>query len=78
MESSTKPFARFFDSRKVTEFIDPYPETDGIHYGPTEAKAWAEVVVKDFIKYAGAEAVGRKALAPSEPFDNKLLKIKQV
>lgn len=77
MESSTKPFARFFDSRKVTEFIDPYPETDGIHYGPTEAKAWAEVVVKDFIKYAGAEAVGRKALDPDEPFDNKLLKIKK-
>ena len=77
MESSTKPFARFFDSRKVTEFIDPYPETDGIHYGPTEAKAWAEVVVKDFIKYAGAEAVGRKALDPNEPFDDKLYKIKK-
>ncbi len=28
-------------------------------------------------KYAGAEAVGRKALDPSEPFDNKLLKIKK-
>ena len=77
MESSTKPFARFFDSRKVTEFIDPYPETDGIHYGATEAKAWAENVAKDFLDYAGVEAVGRRALDPNEPFDNISYKIKK-
>lgn len=77
MESSIKPFARFYDSRKVTEFVDPYPETDGIHYGATEAKAWADNVVKDFLKYVGVEAVGRRALDPGEPFNNKSYKIKK-
>ena len=40
-----------FESQKFTRFTDPYPSTDGIHYGPTEAKAWAERVAYDFNVY---------------------------
>lgn len=37
-----------FDSQKVTHFADPYPATDGIHYGPAEARGWAEKVSQHF------------------------------
>ena len=37
-----------FDSQEVTEFVDPYPATDGIHYGPEEARGWAEKVSRHF------------------------------
>lgn len=40
-----------FESQKVTRFEDPYPATDGIHYGPTEARGWAEKVSKHFNEY---------------------------
>ncbi|MEM8952818.1 MAG: hypothetical protein AAGD22_01580 [Verrucomicrobiota bacterium] len=43
-----------FESGRVTHFTDPYPQTDGIHYGPTEAAAWAEKVAMDFTNYASA------------------------
>ena len=37
---------------------------DGIHYGPTEAKAWAKKVAKDFISYATeGQGIGRRAIA---------------
>lgn len=36
-----------FESGQVTKFTDPYPATDGIHYGPTEAAAWATRVTAD-------------------------------
>ncbi len=41
-------YGAVFDSRSVTKFTDPYPQTDGIHYGPTEASQWAQVVANDF------------------------------
>lgn len=44
-----------FDSQKVTRFVDPYPATDGIHYGPEEARGWAAKVSEhfnDFMKVA--------------------------
>ncbi|MEC5127781.1 hypothetical protein VSU19_13530 [Verrucomicrobiales bacterium BCK34] len=40
-----------FESRKVTEFVDPYPATDGIHYGPEEARGWATKVSSHFNDY---------------------------
>jgi hypothetical protein len=48
-----------FESQKVTKFVDPYPATDGIHYGPAEARGWAEKVSQHFntfMKVAPAEA----------------------
>lgn len=44
---------RVFESQEVTRFDDPYPATDGIHYGPEEARGWAQKVslhFKDFMK----------------------------
>lgn len=44
-----------FESQKVTRFVDPYPATDGIHYGPEEARGWAAKVSEhfnDFMKVA--------------------------
>jgi hypothetical protein len=40
-----------FESQKVTHFVDPYPATDGIHYGPEEARGWAAKVSEDFNKF---------------------------
>ncbi len=37
-----------FESQKVTKFVDPYPATDGIHYGPEEARGWAVQVSRHF------------------------------
>jgi hypothetical protein len=31
--------------------VDPYPATDGIHYGPDESRSWAERVAADFRIY---------------------------
>jgi hypothetical protein len=48
-----------FESQKVTKFVDPYPATDGIHYGPAEARGWAEKVSQHFntfMKVAPSEA----------------------
>ncbi len=40
-----------FESQKVTHFADPYPATDGIHYGPAEARGWAEKVSQHFNEF---------------------------
>ncbi|MCB1066392.1 MAG: SGNH/GDSL hydrolase family protein, partial [Verrucomicrobiae bacterium] len=40
-----------FESQKFTHFNDPYPSTDGIHYGAEEASVWAERVASDFQVY---------------------------
>ena len=49
MQRTVGPFGRVFDSYAVTFFADPYPETDGIHYGPKEAAAWGELVATDAV-----------------------------
>ncbi|MEM7603445.1 MAG: hypothetical protein AAF357_18780, partial [Verrucomicrobiota bacterium] len=44
---------KVFESQKVTRFDDPYPATDGIHYGPEDARGWAQKVslhFNDFMK----------------------------
>lgn len=44
---------KVFESQEVTRFDDPYPATDGIHYGPEDARGWAEKVslhFKEFMK----------------------------
>lgn len=56
MRSTVKKFdGVVFESQKVTRFVDPYPATDGIHYGPEEARGWATKVSEhfnDFMKVA--------------------------
>lgn len=44
---------KVFESQEVTRFNDPYPATDGIHYGPEDARGWAQKVslhFKEFMK----------------------------
>jgi hypothetical protein len=70
-------YGRTFDSYAVTRFTDPYPGTDGIHYGPTEAAAWSRLVAKDVIHYSSrlgsssrrAFAVRGRAAAPETSAD---------
>jgi hypothetical protein len=56
-------YGRSFDSYAVTRFTDPYPGTDGIHYGPNEATAWSRLVAKDLIYYSARLGGGRRAFA---------------
>jgi len=41
-----------FESRKFTRFTDPYPATDGIHYGPEESTVWAQKTAGDFRSFS--------------------------
>jgi len=56
-------YGRVYDSYSVTRFTEPYPGSDGIHYGPTEANAWSRLVAKDLTAYARGRGVsgGRSA-----------------
>lgn len=61
-----------FESQKVTKFVDPYPATDGIHYGPAEARGWAEKVSQHFntfMKVAPVEAP--KVLVKAAPLQTQ-------
>jgi len=60
-------YGKSFDSYSVTRFTDPYPGTDGIHYGPTEATAWSRLVAKDVIHYSGRlGGASRRAIAAND------------
>lgn len=49
MKSSVEKYKGVvFESQNCTKFTDPYPATDGIHYGPEEAAGWANKVSEDF------------------------------
>ncbi|CAN5120842.1 hypothetical protein BH23VER1_BH23VER1_36190 [soil metagenome] len=50
--SVVERYGFLFQSASVTRFTDPYPKTDGIHYGPTEAKAWGSHVATHFTDWA--------------------------
>ena len=41
-----------FQSLNYTKFVDPYPATDGIHYGPEESEEWAVKVVGSFREFS--------------------------
>lgn len=49
-------YGKVFNSYAVTTFKDPYPGTDGIHYGPTDAARWAQLVARDLVPYAQSRA----------------------
>jgi len=60
-----------FDSQKVTHFVDPYPATDGIHYGPVEARGWAEKVSSHFNEFMEvAPAAEKRTLVRAAPLQN--------
>ena len=52
-----------FESARVTSWTAPYPaESDGIHYGPVEAREWAEGVAGDFTRFL--ETIETKPVTP--------------
>ncbi|MFT6239255.1 MAG: hypothetical protein ACJAQT_001334 [Akkermansiaceae bacterium] len=67
IQDTVKPSGRVFDSYKITKYTDPFPKTDGIHYGPTKARAWAELVAKDFIHYARQDGGVGHNIKSSQP-----------
>lgn len=54
MKRTAGRYGFVFESGRVTRFTDPYPKTDGIHYGPTEAGAWARKVSAHLVPWSGA------------------------
>jgi hypothetical protein len=69
---------RIFNSYAVTKFTDPYPETDGIHYGPTEAAAWGERVAADAIPFLLKGKAGTPPPAVAEPAKAEVRRAKVV
>jgi hypothetical protein len=65
MESAVTPYGEIFKSRDVTEFVDPYPKTDGIHYGAEDARDWAKKTAGRFVNFAGVRS--REETRPPEP-----------
>ncbi|MDG2122224.1 MAG: SGNH/GDSL hydrolase family protein, partial [Verrucomicrobiales bacterium] len=52
MKSVVSSYGVLYESANVTRYIDPYPQNDGIHYGPTEATAWAKTVASQLLPWA--------------------------
>ena len=71
-------FGEVYDSRKVTKFTDPYPKTDGIHYGPTEARAWGQLVAADFSNFTGNLSSRGVVVAKAEPIENEPVVVRAV
>jgi hypothetical protein len=71
------PHGRVFDSAAVTKWIDPYPQTDGIHYGPTEAAGWAHSVSADLLPAIGKRDVWAKPSAGQDKTEVRKARIVQ-
>ncbi len=56
---------RVFDSYAVTQYTEPYPKEDGIHYGPEEATDWARRVARDAIPWVNASREQASINSPS-------------
>lgn len=66
-----------FDSTRVTRFTDPYPKTDGIHYGPDEARTWARTVARDFQAYmTSGPGMSRRAIPVTPPRAKRVVRRK--
>lgn len=50
-ESVSRFQGEIFESQKFTQFTDPYPATDGIHYGSEDSVLWANKVGIHFANY---------------------------
>jgi hypothetical protein len=64
-----------FESQKFTKFTDPYPSTDGIHYGSDDSQVWAERVAADFQVYLriNGSYAGKVPDQRTGPVDTQLL-----
>ena len=69
---------RVFDSYAVTKYTDPFPQEDGIHYGPKEATDWARRVARDAIPWISQQqsdaAFSTPAPTPSDPLPDEIIR----
>ena len=69
---------RVFDSYAVTKYSEPFPQEDGIHYGPEQATEWARRVARDAIPWIAEtpEDTGLSAqvVAPSDPLPDETIR----
>ena len=65
---------RVFDSYAVTHYSDPYPQEDGIHYGPEEATAWARRVARDVIPWVMQAQTALPQAAPEDPLPEVIIR----
>ena len=56
---------RVFDSYAVTKYSDPFPQEDGIHYGPEQATEWARRVARDAIPWISQKQEETALTAPA-------------
>lgn len=52
LKSVVERYGFVYESARVTRYIDPYPQNDGIHYGATEATSWAKNVSSHLVPWA--------------------------
>ncbi len=67
-ESVIRHQGSVFESQKFTHFTDPYPATDGIHFGREDSILWAEKVGAQFANYMKvSRSVGKPKIAKGLP-----------
>ncbi len=63
MKLTASRYGPVFNSQEVTTYTDPYPRTDGIHYGSRAANAWGGLVAEE----VNAWLTERKGKSASRP-----------
>ena len=63
MKLAASRYGPVFNSQEVTTYTDPYPRTDGIHYGSKEANAWGNLVAEEVTAWL-SERHGQPARRP--------------
>lgn len=69
---------RVFDSYAVTKYTDPFPQEDGIHYGPEQATEWARRVARDAIPWISKKnedtALASPVPSPEDPLPDETIR----
>ena len=63
MKLTASRYGPVFNSQEVTTYTDPYPRTDGIHYGSKDANAWGNLVAEEVTAWL-SERDGQPARRP--------------
>jgi hypothetical protein len=73
-------YGRVFDSYAVTRYTDPFPQEDGIHYGPEQATEWARRVARDAIPWISQKQTAEASLSanpvanPADPLPEETIR----
>ena len=74
MKRVASRYGRVFDSYAVTRYTDPFPQEDGIHYGPEQATEWARRVARDAIPWISqsqtADTLPEETIRKAQPVLN--------